>query len=94
MFFGIGLLVFGSIPALAAQTDNHESAWEKAAEQHHAARQKECGVGIDASLSERINALYLRDQQARKFMMTFPNRHGQQRWAEPNRLPMLRRQPN
>ena len=51
---------------------SQQQAWEKAAEARHDAFVKRWGNGSDPSLREELRAMYVRDQDARKFMMTLP----------------------
>jgi hypothetical protein len=51
---------------------SQQAAWEKKAEARHDALLKQWGVGSDPALRKTLQTMYLRDQEARRFMMTLP----------------------
>jgi hypothetical protein len=55
-----------------------EAAWEKVAHARHDALVKRWGSGSDPALREKLHAMYIRDQDARKFMTTLP----QTQWTD------------
>ncbi|MBS1801109.1 MAG: hypothetical protein JSS95_14950 [Acidobacteria bacterium] len=55
----------------------HE-AWEKTVEARHDALLKQWGIGNDAALREELHARYVRDQDARRSVMTLP----QAQWTD------------
>jgi hypothetical protein len=57
---------------------SQQAAWEKSAEAHHDAQSKQWGEGSDSALRKTLQAMYVRDQDARKFMMTLP----QAQWTD------------
>lgn len=50
-----------------------QAAWEKTVEARHDELVKLWGDGSNPVLRKKLNAMYLRDQGARKFMMTLPH---------------------
>lgn len=57
---------------------SQQEAWEKAIEARHDALVKQWGNGSDAALREELHEMYVRDQEARRFMMTLP----QAQWTD------------
>lgn len=57
---------------------SQQEAWEKAVQTRHDALVKQWGDGSDSSLREELRAMYARDQEARRFMMTLP----QSQWTD------------
>jgi hypothetical protein len=64
--------------ALGQDIASQQAAWEKAAEARHDALVKQWGKGSDSALREKLHAMYVRDQDARRFMMTLP----QAQWTD------------
>jgi hypothetical protein len=76
------LLIVGALCVVTAafgqDIASQQAAWEKAAEAHHDALLKQWGEGSDSALREKLQAMYVRDQGARRFMMTLP----QAQWTD------------
>jgi hypothetical protein len=64
--------------AFGQDITSRQTAWEKAAEARHDALMKQWGTGIDPALHEKLHAMFVRDQDARKFMTTLP----QAQWTD------------
>ena len=77
IFLSHTLLCF-AIFTLEQVVADQEAAWENMAHVRHDALVKKWGGGSDSVLRERLAAMYVRDQEARKFMMTLP----QSQWTE------------
>jgi hypothetical protein len=74
----INILLCAAISALGQGIADQEAAWEKRAHARHDTLVKTWGSGSDSVLRERLAAMSVRDQDARKFMMTLP----QAQWNE------------
>jgi hypothetical protein len=57
---------------------SQQAAWEKADDAHHDALLKQWGQGSDSALRKTLQTMYVRDQKARRFMMTLP----QAQWTD------------
>ncbi len=67
------ILILTSATAVFGQDlASQQAAWKKMAEARHDALVKQWGAGTDPALREKLAAMYRRDQDVRKFMMTLP----------------------
>jgi len=58
--------------AFSQDITSQQAAWEKAADARHDSLVKHWGTGSDPALREKLHAMYVRDQDARRFMTTLP----------------------
>jgi hypothetical protein len=61
-----------AIAAVGLDIASQQAAWEKAAEARHDALVKRWGKGSDSALRNKLHEMYVRDQNARRFMMSSP----------------------
>jgi hypothetical protein len=71
-------LLGAAISAFGQGIADQEAAWEKMAHARHDALVEKWGSGSDSEFREKLAAMSVRDQDARKFMMTLP----QSQWTE------------
>jgi hypothetical protein len=76
--FSIAIVLLLAIAAYGQDIATQAEAWENAADTRHDALVKKWGEGSDSSLRKSLQAMYARDQDARKFMMALP----QAQWTE------------